>query len=200
MVIIWIAISASATLLLAGAAFLTIWLNYRTTKAEKDFLLKTAALGDIHQWVLDIENTITLFLSAIVEKDKDQKYRAFSECTLVLFRGGHLVVAAKLFDQDLSNKVERVQECSFAYRKALNEGMPGQPISNEIKEISQNHYDALGDVFATLGAKKLELLTKHFPKRKRGEVDKGKKLSLSAFFKKAQIRTGKEPEDTDKGR
>ena len=160
-------------------------------------MLKTAALEEIHQWVIDIEKAITLFLSAIVKKDKDQKYRAFSECTLVFFHGGNLMVATRLFDQDLLNKVKRVQECSFAYRKALDEGMPGQLTSNEIKEIAQNHYDALGDVFATLGAKKIELLTKHFPK---GGVDKGKKLSLSAFFKKARIRTGKEPEGTDKGR
>ena len=155
-------ISAGATFLLAIAAFWAILQNYRFRKEDKDFRLKTAALDDIHQWLIDILNATTLYLTAVRDKDEKQKFIASSQCNTVLIRGGDTLVAAGLFGDDLFDKVEQVSEFSQAYHDALDKATPDQ--KNIEDKIVENFTTALSGAFFTLGKKKLELLPEYFPK------------------------------------
>ena len=161
---------AISTFLLAVAAFWTIWQNYCFKKEEKDFRLKTAALDNIHQWLMDILQTTSFYLSAVREENEKSKFIASSQCLSVSTRGADMLVAAGIFGLGFVDKIEQVNNACDEYHQALSEVQSGQTVINN--QIVENYSKALCEALITLGKKKMELLPEYF--KKKVEVGKAK--------------------------
>jgi len=148
----WLKLSVGATLALAVAAFITIFLTYLIRRKDRELLAKSIALDEIRNWLN--EATRIILLATRAKKDEKIEARKRIENHIVMITS--VAVQSGIFGEEVFNRFKKAcdsfRELGMKYLKRR---------SIKLQEYL-NLVDALYDVVEDINKQKIDILPKGF--------------------------------------